>query len=386
VMVNDSNADLMNISFWTNASGTWQRIGGWHTGYNNTYIDTNATSMNQYNTIYYWSVNATDDELWTNTTYSFSTNDWLPGYNYRKALTITGQGGSGPNYQINISLGSSSGGDFHLQGNAVDFPNDIRFTDNDKVTLLEYWIENMSADPITVWVKVNDTLNTTQTIYVYYGNSTATTTSDGEDTFVFFDDFETDLSKWTTWCQCGDAHVERNNTNSSSGDWSVYVYTSAGSCRAFLNLTQTVTTNFAVEFNWSVKGDNNEYHNFVLYEGLGTTFFGNIYATDSTPPTNFAYYDGSLHLLTAAYTTAMEWHSIEEHYNLSSDSYHIYIDDALNKEDAPFVSAVSELNQLKFQSGAGSNNGHQFIDTFRIRKWNDPEPSFSTAGAQETPS
>ena len=40
---------------------------------------------------------------------------WLSGYQYRKKVTISGSSGAGENYQVKLSIGSSSGGDFHLE-------------------------------------------------------------------------------------------------------------------------------------------------------------------------------------------------------------------------------------------------------------------------------
>ena len=77
IMVNDTNTDSLNVSFWTNASSGWQQLGDYHIGYNGTYIDSNTSNMNNYGTTYYWSVNVTDGATWTNATYNFTT-DVLP--------------------------------------------------------------------------------------------------------------------------------------------------------------------------------------------------------------------------------------------------------------------------------------------------------------------
>jgi len=114
---------------------------------------------------------------------------WLSGYSYRKKVTISGSSGAGENYQVKLSIGSSSGGDLHLEGHCEDFPNDIRFTDDDGATLLDYWIEDPTQDPITVWIKVKDNLDNNVDIYIYYGNPSASSASDGDATFEFFDDF-----------------------------------------------------------------------------------------------------------------------------------------------------------------------------------------------------
>ena len=68
---------------------------------------------------------------------------------------------------------------------------DIRFTDSDGTTLLNYWQESDKK----AWIKVPTIpANSTKTIYMYYGNSSATSQSNGDNTFVFFDDFNSDTS------------------------------------------------------------------------------------------------------------------------------------------------------------------------------------------------
>jgi len=125
---------------------------------------------------------------------------WLSDYQYRKKVTISGTGGAGENYSVKLKIGSSSGGDFHLEGHCEDFPNDIRFTDNDGTTLLDYWIEDPSQDPITVWVEVKDNLDNDVDIYCYYRKSGESSLSNGVNTFSdFFDDFDDeDISDYTT--------------------------------------------------------------------------------------------------------------------------------------------------------------------------------------------
>ena len=122
--------------------------------------------------------------------------DWLPNYNHRKKLSISGEGGAGTNYQVKLVIGKTSaaiGEDFDLSENILDSFNDIRFTDNDGMTKLDYWIEKIESSggtkKATVWVEVQDNLDSNVNIYVYYGNPSAISASSGEATFSFFDDF-----------------------------------------------------------------------------------------------------------------------------------------------------------------------------------------------------
>jgi len=71
---------------------------------------------------------------------------------------------------------------------------DLRFTDREG-NLLPYYHESDNR----IWVKLDIPANSTKVIYMYYGNPSATSQSNGTATFDFFDDFEgtsLDTSKW----------------------------------------------------------------------------------------------------------------------------------------------------------------------------------------------
>jgi hypothetical protein len=127
---------------------------------------------------------------------------WLSGWSYRKSHLINSAAGAGINYQIKVAVhygsGTDSGADVYLNSHSRTDFGDVRFTDDDDTTLLDCWMESkVDSDEAVFWVKVADDLSTVnQTIYVYYGKADATTTSNGNNTFIFFDDFSGDLSKW----------------------------------------------------------------------------------------------------------------------------------------------------------------------------------------------
>jgi hypothetical protein len=86
---------------------------------------------------------------------------------------------------------------------------DIRFTDSDGSTLLNYWQE---ADG-RFWVKVPSIpASSTKTIYVYYGNPSATSLSNGDATFEFFDDFIGSSINTTKWDTSGVTIVSVSNS------------------------------------------------------------------------------------------------------------------------------------------------------------------------------
>jgi len=76
--------------------------------------------------------------------------------------------------------------------------SDIRFTEEDNE--ISYYIENWNDSGISdVWIKISSiSANTSKEIKMYYGNSSATSNSSSDNTFLFYDNFSSDfdLDKW----------------------------------------------------------------------------------------------------------------------------------------------------------------------------------------------
>ncbi len=112
----------------------------------------------------------------------------------RKSLSIFNNNASTlTDFQVSVALTYDS----DMQ---ADF-DDIRFTSSDG-TVLSYWLETKTdGTSATFWVKVPSLAPSTYTtVYVYYGNASATSASNADATFLFADDFDSTFSssKWTT--------------------------------------------------------------------------------------------------------------------------------------------------------------------------------------------
>jgi hypothetical protein len=133
---------------------------------------------------------------------------WNLSWTCRKSIAITELSGSNlTDHQVKIELN-------YEPGMQVDF-SDIRFIDSDNTVLLSYWCESFVPSTSAIfWVKLSSLpASGTVTVYVYYGNPTAASTSDGWNTFEFFDDFSAGLGQWT---------IDAENTDK------VYISASAG--------------------------------------------------------------------------------------------------------------------------------------------------------------
>ena len=306
---------------------------------------------------------------------------WLSGYSYRKKVTISGSSGAGENYQVKLLIGSSSGGDFHLEGHCENFPNDIRFTDDDGTTLLDYWIEDSTQDPITVWVKVKDNLDNNVDIYVYYGNPSASSESDGNSVFLDFVDKE-DASSFT----CDSDHYA-----TTYNDY-LRVYSDAGSgVRCYKDID--IPKPFVYEMVWYT-------HNTDITDQVGI-----IVSTDSGGGISNRYFytlqpyfesQNKVQYYTGSWNDLYSSFSMGTTYRFKiivDDNVDFYLYDvdgnqlasALNKPYA-YGSPSGNAKTLWIGDATGGTDkkGDIRIKFAFFRKYASPEPSFSSVGSEET--
>lgn len=95
-------------------------------------------------------------------------NSW----NYRQPVTVTYSGATLTNTDVLISFDTStliSAG--KMQANC----DDLRLTDSDQTTLVNYWVESGCNTTTTqIWARIPSLPNGGKTIYLYYSNSSAT--------------------------------------------------------------------------------------------------------------------------------------------------------------------------------------------------------------------
>ncbi|MGY5876575.1 MAG: DUF2341 domain-containing protein, partial [Candidatus Thorarchaeota archaeon] len=127
---------------------------------------------------------------------------WLDGWDYRIGHTILQTNGAGTNYPISIIVyyceDSPLDDTLYCGYNCQSDFDDIRFTMDDGVTPLDFWLEKFVEESYAIfWVEIQDDLTIDDsTFYVYFGNVEVDTKSNGEETFLFFDDFSNSTMDW----------------------------------------------------------------------------------------------------------------------------------------------------------------------------------------------
>ncbi len=287
---------------------------------------------------------------------------------------------------------TSLSGDISIDQSKVksDF-SDLRFTKSDGVTLLDYWIESyVSGTSAVIWVEIDSipASPTTVTIYIYYGNPTAPSLSNGSNTFDFFDDFDgssLDASKWITGGYGGYAGISYSVANSiltENGDNTVY---------KILAMNKILASNdkISIEVKFNKSADSSWHTNFIAQETtvnnnrLGLLDFPGAYpgaemgvqlilSTTITYPKSFGNFLSNTWYISRA---------------IKKSNTKLYID-ALNSDRTLINSYENDQAVWSSVSWIWVNwqleNIQVKYDWIFAHKFSSPEPSFVSTGIEET--
>jgi len=321
-----------------------------------------------------------------------SLKDWL----YKKKITITGSNGAGVGYSILLKVGESSGAlgyDFHLEEHSASFPTDkndggdLRFTDDDKTTLLPFWVEKVegvSPNRVAyIWIKVADNLDTDQDIYCYYGNSDATNISNGNNAFEFFDDFEGsfDSVKWSRsdltdiYIDSGIMELHQNTTDKST----------------WLKSNIDLPNNLAIESKMQVHAGTNYSGAFRIQDvGFSQTYAGVRYDYYNHDDSSCMYsnYDSFYPLpCVEGIKLSPFWDTIWFRQSLGYEGDTGKIKLVRNKGDGDEVIAhtgpvCNESTRLYFNPYGWWTGHYIYIDWVGVRKYTDSEPTFGSVSIE----
>ncbi len=273
----------------------------------------------------------------------------------------------------------------------TDF-GDIRFTDNDGVSELDYWMEELHvSDYAMFWVEVADSLNSNQTIFLYFGNPDAVDASDGESTFVVWDDFDLgytvgdspkSLRGWFILDkETNDLLEVATNPTGRGGNGLRYKNVdTAGPTMAFQNTwSQELSVALHLKLYWDVRDGQFRYDIRDIDDGASFVATWSDYAssyilTHRDSPTTHLAYSPAYELLED------EWYNIESQCEF--DAHSLIVNNTILSGDVR-------------RPGDGYDHiwiyGHEdylddfYIDDFFVRKFVSSEPAHGVWGIVETP-
>lgn len=302
---------------------------------------------------------------------------WDSDWQHKRPITINTTSNL-INYQVNVSITYDS----DMQ---PDF-DDVRFTNEEEDTELDYWIESKSdGEWCNVWVKVDsiDTNNGTQA-YMYYCNPFAASASNVTNIFLLYDDFlgtSLDTGKWET-------HISKKGGVSVS-DGKVVFFSNSRNSEAWIQSTQIFKYPAIVEV---------KFLDTTASAGLGENMSsGEKYLARNNKTRKHGGYT-VWNLTIIGENTSSSWVVAQK---LQSDLNH-----SISNAVWSFVWAegkqVVNINNCKELEGSDTNNtigdhyiyfgnvppyssyghGYTTADWVRVRKYADPEPGVSVGGEE----
>jgi hypothetical protein len=260
---------------------------------------------------------------------------------------------------------------------------DIRFTASDGTTLLPYYFEyNIDNGYVIAWVKV-DTIPIAPgsgTIYIYYGNTGAASLSDGDNTFEFWDDCETDLSKWTVVADGGSVTVVAKPTPEFEPlNGSKCILIDDPTVLGAPNITNVETEQSLV---WTYRfRAHNAYAD--IFESYQRFFFdvANVILAVRINNLTLEYYDG-LGYNPIATLAADTWFEFQIMIRPSVGTFDYYVDKILSIAAGTLYAVAVASTYQELNSGP-NHKGQYYFDEVTIRKYVSPEPTWDTPGAEE---
>ena len=325
----------------------------------------------------------TSDSDWSGDTFSNTTSingdlisigNWTPAgesqaqWQYRKAIVVNGSTSLQNDYQIMINLTNRTAASDNFNfAHANSQGNDTRFTWLNTSSGLEqnilFWIENWTSSGAqgnaTLWVKAPNVTASTDantTLYLYYGNPSASSASNGVDTFVIYDDHNDNVlnpALWTVMAGFGScpegttSHEDTGQYERTTGCWD----DGARNQRDF-TFTNTVDLTTST-IKASLRSSNGGYGIFRNLTIIGATSHSYAMPNDATWRTYLLYKSGGNIIIT---------------------------------ENGVAVLSEADANNVFTYRHSMRGDGNTWIDQdyFLVRKYAFPEPSVLSIGAEQT--
>ena len=251
---------------------------------------------------------------------------------------------------------------------------DLRFHPNASVTdwnstTYPYWVEEC-GNTLKVWIKIDSIpASSTKDIYMYFGNSDATSLSNGYGVFELYDDFDDGTVNTTIWTVTGsvtesDGMIQITDLNSN------YITT-------VNEFSENILIRGRAKTSWYAWGAPLVWGNDSWYVAEGS-YFGAL--SDTQTNNNFTLYDGSRHYGTVAISLDT-WYNIQHKiYNGNwsmwncSDNFTLcdYADVSISY---PYTSGKITLQ--------GTQDGTAYWDYIYVAKYADPEPTVYISEQQD---
>ena len=306
-------------------------------------------------------------------------------WTYRRPITIT-PATPKANFQVKVTLTLAN---FDYSNCNVD-GSDIRFKDT-SINALDYWIESWdNTGNSIIWVEV--TTISTSSIWIYYGNASASSESSGDDTFDFFDDFESrdigevpDPAKWNITENGNQIRIAANPDDAGNKVLKLYQPGIAGEETLYYDINKTFAKNeYIIQHKFRPDTTANQHIKHRMYAMEDATVCITILASEIINGYKFQWYDDVAYQNYVAHLTIQEdiWHSLIDYIGLASYIRRKSPDDYTGG----FRNAIiTGINLFKFEQYHDIDVVANYVDNVIVRQYAYPELGSSVGAEEDAP-
>ena len=297
------------------------------------------------------------------------------GWSYRALVSVVNNNPAQVNFEISDTINTQA---LISGGKMKNDASDLRFSDS-LCNNIPYWIESgVNTATTVIWYKIaNLPANSVKTIYMYYGNPSATALSNPQSVFKFFEGFDgSAVEQFTIPCGTGTATVSGGTLAMS---WaSSFAFTSdtvfpSGEIYTAEMKVNASTGNWPV-FMWTKQDANNRSYGILVQNSTSTVRIGK-------SGSSVGYCQGQNFTASGSFTSPVgiwsaTWAATGDVRATFPTVSPLQTTDSEHPRDANL--------KLTF-GGISSGSGAITIDWVRARKWvAGTQPFGSTIGAEQT--
>jgi len=305
-----------------------------------------------------------DSVLMTNNTIDTSTHVYGVANPYYIPVTINNAGSTIAGYQVMVTVDTTtpiSAGHMRSDGGDIRFYAYANFT-----SPISYWVENeINTASTKIWINDSSIPAGASTVYMSYGNSSATSISNGTAVFPFFDTFDGASINSALWSNNsapptpsgGMIHFEQASTYTQSILSKASFNQSASEIRYRIRITSAQDQRFFFGFQGTIGADGSK------YPCAGASTYDKLYS----------YYDSSY----AAYDFVVNtWYTVA--VRMSADYKHtvILVGTSTNSTSA---TALASTNNKVWMGGTTIAAD---VDWVFVRNYTATDPS-ATPGSEQ---
>lgn len=268
--------------------------------------------------------------------------------------------------------------------------SDIRFCDIDNTTTCDYWIEEkVDGNYCVVWIELPPSVEGDNKIIFYYGKTNAASESNGSNTWIYFEDFESyndedDITGWgvsvVTWKAETASPAEGNVCGRAENANTLTV--------GYIYKDISLDAPFRIFYYWKKNSQYQAIYYMPYDDALSTKAFkcGYYYSGN-----DWLYSDPSGNVIVpAAYT--YDWYKAEVYVNSTHYNWTM-INASSGASENPTSGFVQHQNSITinktvyWQIGRAYStvNTIGYYDLIRVGKYTDgAEPSWSSFGTEKT--